>query len=331
MLVIARKKEVSFELLHHYNIPFISRGQGSRSFFGKLTYLAYAAFIIFRSGLRFKPTLIIGFASPYAALASFFLRCKCIILDDTEVGRFERFIYKPISDLIITPKAFKKELGKKHFRFDGFIELSYLLPAYFHPDQTVMDDLGLKANEKFIIIRFVSWEASHDKGEKGLSYQQKHEITDICSKYARIFISSENQLPDSLEKFRIKIKPCQLHDALYYASLYVGEGATTASESCLVGTPAVYINSITAGTIEEQERFGVLFNFRDFNGVKEQISKILDEKGKERYISLSQAAVCKKIDVTAFLTWLIEEYPGSRDILMKDPGYQFKFVQKQRA
>ncbi len=131
ILVIARKKEVTFELLHHYKIPFISRGQGRRSFFGKLTYLAYAAFIIFRSGLRFKPDLIISFASPYASLASFFLRCKCIILDDTEVGRFERFIYKPISDLIITPKAFKKDLGKKHFRFDGFMELSYLLPAYF--------------------------------------------------------------------------------------------------------------------------------------------------------------------------------------------------------
>ncbi len=66
-----------------------------------------------------------------------------------------------------------------------------------------MDDLGLKANEKFIIIRFVSWEASHDKGEKGLSYQQKHEITDICSKYARVFISSENN-------YRIHLKNSEL-------------------------------------------------------------------------------------------------------------------------
>ena len=46
------------------------------------------------------------------------------------------------------------------------------------------------------------------------------------SKYARIVITSEDPLPRDLEKYRSNIPPERMHDALYYASLYAGEGAT---------------------------------------------------------------------------------------------------------
>lgn len=325
ILIVARNKEVSFELLEHYQMPFVSRGIGKKSFVGKLTYLLYSSFLIFRLGYKFKPDIIISFASPYASLASFFLRCTNIVLDDTEVGRFERYIYKPLADIIITPKAFRENLGRKHFRFDGFMELSYLLPDYFKPEPSVLDHLGLKKDEKFIIMRFVSWEASHDKGQKGLSLQQKHEIINLCSEKARIYISSERKLPDTLEKFRLNIRPYQLHDALFYASLYIGEGATTASEACILGTPAIYINTISAGTLEEEGRFGALFSYRSFDGVSRQISQILNDDNKEHYVALSRNMINERIDLTAFLTWLIEEYPLSREIIMKDPDYQYRF------
>ncbi len=325
ILIFARDKEVSFKLLHHYKMPFISRGKGRKSLVGKLIFLLYASTLIYRLGHKFKPDLIISFSSPYASLAAFFLRCPNIILDDTEVGRFERCIYKPLANLIITPKAFKMDLGSKHFRFDGFMELSYLLPAYFQPEPRILDDLGINNKEKFVIIRFVSWEASHDKGQKGLSLRQKHEIINLCKRYARIYISSEMKLPDSLEEFRLKIQPHKLHDALHFAAMYIGEGATTASEACLLGTPAVYINTITAGTIEEQERSGLLLNFREFKGVAEQISKILVQENKDRYVTLSKKMIGDKIDLTAFLTWLVENYPDSARIMREEPEYQLRF------
>jgi hypothetical protein len=325
ILIVARNKEVSFELLYHYEMPFISRGKGKKSFIGKLIYLLYASSLIFLLGIKFKPNLIISFSSPYASLAALLLRCTNIILDDTEVGRFERYIYKPLADLIITPKAFREDLGSKHFRFDGFMELSYLLPNYFQPDQKVLDQLGIVNNEKFIVIRFVSWEASHDKGQRGLSLQQKHEIIELCRRYAQVYISSEKKLPDSLEEFRLKISPHQLHDALFFASMYIGEGATTASEACILGTPAVYINTISAGILEEEERFGLLFNYRNFEGVTRQITKILKEDNKDHYVSLSLTMLREKIDLTAFLTWLIETYPDSARIMRENPDYQYRF------
>jgi hypothetical protein len=325
ILIIARNKEVTFELLKYYQMPFIGRGKGEKSFFGKLIYLLTASIFIFRSGYNFKPDIIISFSSPYAAIAALLLRCPSIVLDDTEVGRFERYIYKPFADLIITPKVFLKDLGRKQFRFDGLMELAYLSPKYFKPDPGILEDLGILGTDKYVIVRFVSWEASHDKGQLGLSLQQKHDIINLCRNYAKIFISSEKKLPDSLEEYRLNISPHKLHDALFYASLYIGEGATTASEACLLGTPAIYINTISAGTIEEEEKYGVLFNYRNFEGVLGQVTKILNEKNKDKYNLLSGELKKNRIDLTSFLTWLIEEYPQSKERLFKDPDYQNKF------
>ena len=39
VLIIARQKDVTHNLLKHYNIPFISRGKGAKSLSGKLLYL----------------------------------------------------------------------------------------------------------------------------------------------------------------------------------------------------------------------------------------------------------------------------------------------------
>jgi uncharacterized protein len=328
ILITARNKEVTFELLRYYQMPFASRGKGKKSFFGKIIYLLTASIFIFRSGYNFRPDIIISFSSPYATIAAMLLRCPSIVLDDTEVGRFERYVYKPIVDMIITPKVFLKDLGSKQFRFDGFMELAYLNQKYFKTDPQILNELGVSNNEKFVIIRFVSWEASHDKGQKGLSLQQKNKIIKLCQNYARVFISSEKELPESLEKFRLKISPHKLHNAVFYSSLYIGEGATTASEACFLGTPAIYINTISAGTIEEEEKYGILFNFRNFEGVLGQVTKVLNEKNKDKYNILSRELKKGKIDLTSFLTWLIEEYPQSKKKLFKDPDYQYKFILK---
>jgi uncharacterized protein len=324
ILLVARDKEITFELLHHYDIPFSKRGKGKKSLFGKLVYLCSASFLIFKLGRKFRPDLILSFSSPYASIASFFLRCYNIILDDTEVGKFERFIYRPLANLIITPNSFRLELGIKHVRFDGYMELAYLNSKYFKPDPKVLLDLGIGENEKFVIIRFVSWEASHDRGQRGLSPVEKLEIVKLCSNYAKVFISSENILPESLKSYELKLEPYRLHDALFYASVYVGEGATTASEACILGTPSIYINTIYNGYTEEQAKFGVLYNFNSFNGVKERIERIFNE-GKKVFSSKSETMLKNRIDLTSFLSWLLEKYPSSKMQVLKDPEYHRRF------
>ena len=43
----------------------------------------------------------------------------------------------------------------------------------FTPDITVLQELGVSPEEKYVILRFVSWNASHDIGHKGISYENK--------------------------------------------------------------------------------------------------------------------------------------------------------------
>ena len=62
-------------------------------------------------------------------------------------------------------------------------------------------------------------------------------------KYGRVLITSESKLPAEFEPYRVKVAPEKMHDLLYYAALYVGEGGTMASESAVLGTKAIHIST----------------------------------------------------------------------------------------
>lgn len=104
--------------------------------------------------------------------------------------------------------------------------------------------IGLKEDEKYCVIRFISWDANHDVGQRGLSYQDKIELVDSLASSCRVFISSEGKLANDLEKYKLDIHPSDLHNVLAYSNLYIGEGGTTASEAVVLGVPAIYIKSI---------------------------------------------------------------------------------------
>jgi uncharacterized protein len=327
ILVTSRDKEVTFDLLRKYNIPFTSRGKGGTGFFGKILYIFWADMKLIRLGLRFKPDVLFSFASTYAAHASFVLHKPHIAFDDTEHSKYEIFLYKPFTKTILNPYCFKKDFGDKQIRFKGFMELSYLHPKYFNPDGNVLQELKLKESERFILLRFVSWNAGHDIGEAGFSSDVKLKLVSELSKRIKVFISSEGSLPKEIEQFRLPVSPEQLHEVLYNSALYIGEGATTASECAMIGTPAIYVNSLTAGTLEEQEKLGLLFGFRNSVGVLEKAHEILntyDFKSKNR---IRRNDMLKKtIDVTGFMVWFVENYPLSMKIMKENPEYQERFI-----
>ena len=52
-------------------------------------------------------------------------------------------------------------------------ELAYLHPNRFTPDPGILDLLGVKESQRYVIIRFVGWGASHDKGHAGITPEMK--------------------------------------------------------------------------------------------------------------------------------------------------------------
>ena len=55
-----------------------------------------------------------------------------------------------------------------------------------------------------------------------------------------------------------------------------------ASECAIMGTPSMYINSLSAGTLEDQEQKGILYMYISSNGLIEKTKEILTTpKAKE--------------------------------------------------
>ena len=297
-----REKECTIDLLEAYGLPYDLIGKPFKGAIKKVLGLGVFGKRLYKVAKREQADLFLSISSMYAAHVSALMRKPHIVLDDTEHSKFEHMLYKPWSSIVLTPSCFAKNMGKKHVRYDGFHELAYLHPNYFFPDAGIRQVLGLKENERFALLRFVSWNAGHDLKASGLSLVNKREIVSELLKTCKVFISSEKELPEDLDEYRIRIKPDQMHDVLAAADIYIGEGASMASECAMIGTPAIYVNSLDAGTLQEQEAYGLIRGFRDYDGVLEEIRSVMslaDIKGSFR--KRLNLMLAEKIDVTKLL------------------------------
>ena len=148
----------------------------------------------------------------------------------------------------------------------------------------------------------------HDRNNSGLTAGQKTEIVRFLSSRGRVLISAEGELPADLDPYRFPLRPERMHHALAYATLFVGEGATMASESAVLGTAAVYINTIRRGYLEEQEKdYSLVSCFRSFEGVMDRIRELLDTPGLKSETKIRSARLIKeKCDLTGFLVKYLE-------------------------
>lgn len=326
-LVISRNKEIEHYLLRRNNIPYNSRGEGSQGLRGKLKYFFYATHFISKYVRSFVPDLLMSFGTPYPAIVGYLTGIPHIAFNDTEHAKLHHLLTDPFSRHILTPSCYLDDLGEKQIRFDGYMELCYLHPKYFKPDKSILKLLGVTSSERYVIVRFVSWQAAHDIGQKGLSLQEKYRLVKELSKYAKVFISSEKELPEDLKKYQIKIPPERIHDALAFAALFIGEGATMASECAVLGTPAIYVNSLEVGyCTEEEKKYNLLFNFRQSTGVLEKAVELMKTSNLKNIWQQKRKKMLEdKIDATAFMVWFIENYPQSVKIMQENPDYQYNF------
>ena len=175
--------------------------------------------------------------------------------------------------------------------------------------------MNLSDQERYVVLRLVSWDASHDIGQKGFRRDTLIKLINEVKKHARVFISAENKVPKIFKKYQLSINPTEIHDVLSFADLFIGEGATMASECAIMGTPSIYINSLSAGTLEDQEKKGILTTFNSSNGlIKKSRDILMNPKAKKEIKQKSIDLFNKKIDINVFFYWLISGYPKSINI-----------------
>jgi uncharacterized protein len=325
VLFTCRNKDVVISLLKSYRFNFKNLGKPFKSISGKIAGLIYFNFKFLKLCRSYRPDILLSAGSIYASHTAFIIRRPHITLEDTFNMEQVR-LYLPFSSVVLTGCFKHRKLGKKEISYDSFQELAYLHPKYFSPDSSILKELKMPSDQKYYILRFVSWNASHDKGHRGLTTDLKHKLVELLSKHGKVFISSEGPLPKEFEHLQFPLNPKFMHHALAFSDLYIGEGATIASECAMLGTCAIYINSQEAGLIDELENNGLVYHFRSEKGVLEKIEELLEDKNLKKHSSeRSMSFVSKKIDFTSFLIWFVENWPESFTIIKKDPEYQNRF------
>lgn len=319
---VFRDKEHTKELCQKFGFVGFDRGKGGSGILGKFFYLLKTDYQLYKLARKIKPDLLLSFASPYLANLALLTRIPMIVFDDTEQNWLVQKIYKFCSAAIIVPACFGKTLNSRQFNFNGFYELAYLSPSYFQPNPAVLKDLGVTRGEKFVLLRFVSWHAVHDISHHGLSDEQKEELAASFSGLAKVLISAEGALPDGLELLRLKTPPASIHHVMAHATLVFGEGATMAAEAAVLGVPSVYCSDLRPGYIVDLEKNHGLINAYPRPDFKEALAKgmeILEDRGDLRKTQLQKkdSMLSKNIDVTEFLTWVVDQFPKSIEVMSK--------------
>lgn len=311
--IAARKKDIAIDLLEAYKFDYEVFGKNYSSIYGKAYGLVKNNCNLYTIVRKFKPDIFVSRASPHSAHVSRLINKPHIAFCDTEHSTLNDLLAYPFTDVICTPSCYQKKVDpKKHINFNGYKELAYLHPKYFKPDQNILDEIGIKQNERYIVLRLVSWKASHDLGDKG--FTNRNQVVDTLEPHARILITSESKLPPSLEKYRINLPPEKIHHLLYFADLYIGESATMATESAVLGAPAIFVSTSKRGYTEELEKkYDLMYTFSDPNNAQEKalekaLNLLNDKKTKKNWQSKKERLLHDKIDVTKFMLETVLNY-----------------------
>lgn len=325
-----REKEFEVFLLKKYGFEYKSFGKKYKTAIGKVFGIIEFDLKEFFVGLKFKPDIIMSHGSIYAAHASFLLGKPHISMEDT--FNFEQIrLYKPFTKHILTGNYPHPLITPKIISYSGYHELAYLHPGRFTPDKSVVKDLGLSDGQKYVIMRFVSWIASHDIGHKGISLDNKIRAIREFELYAKVFISSESALPKELEKYRIPISAERIHDAIAFAWLLYGESSTMAEEAAMLGTPAVYLyTGSTHYTTHLEKDYGLLFNYSESDedqllSINKGVELLSNTNTKKVWLERRDQMLKEKINVTDFLVWFVENYPDSVRVMKESPEFQYNF------
>jgi predicted glycosyltransferase len=312
--VCVRDKEVATDLLEAFDIDHrvLARMADSYSLPGLLaSQVGYLARLV-REARRFDPDVITSIGGVEIAYVAPLAGARSVAFNDSE-GMPVHDVSLPLVDVICTPRAYHRDFGSRHVRYDGYHELAYLHPDRFRPSADRLREAGLEPGEPYFVLRFVAWQANHDMGKQGLSPATKRELADSLSEHGAVYITSEADLPREFEQYRTPIPPELAHDLLAFADLYVGDSQTMTTEAALLGTPAVRSNSFVgdgdmSNFVELEERYELLYNRADDREALELVERLLaDPTTEETWQRRRERLLADKIDVTEFAVDVIEQ------------------------
>ncbi len=309
VLVSVQPKEVTLDLLQAFDMPYEIVKSPQLPPLLRPLKVAGRDLKLYRLCRRFKPDVITAIAGSWAAQTAFLLRKPAVVWDDTEHHKWGHRAAWPFATAIYSPDCYTLPKVEKQVFYKGTHDLSYLHPKYFTPNPQVVRDVGLDPQERYCIVRLVSWQAVHDIGEHGFNERKMVEFMQALEPHARPLLTSEKPLPPELEKYRLRIPPQQIHHVMAFARLCVGEGGTMMTESAVLATPAVLVNTLGAGVFDEFKRHGLLQQTTDTDqALRWCLESLADPRAKDVARERRDRYLTDRIDVTELIVDTLEEY-----------------------
>jgi len=334
ILIAIQKKDVLEELVLKAGFPYENilmngRGDSKISIVYSLIQKDYKLFQIVR---KFRPDIMVASGPEITHIGKLFKIPSLLVFEDDldQVAQYAK-IGPPFASALITPwncrvgKWQKKQIG-----YNGLHELCYLSPKYFTPNIENVSDL-IKNSKPYFILRFSRLEAYHDVGKKGISSELAQKLSNILGQYGNIYITSEKMINGPLSKYIINIHPANMHDALYYADLFIGDSQTMTAEAAVLGTPALRFNDFVGKLSylnELEHKYDLTYGIQTNQPEKliQKVFELIRKKNiKKSWQEKRDRMLSEKIDVTSFLVWFIENYPDSFNMFRKDPNIQYTF------
>ena len=253
--------------------------------------------------------------------------------DDMRVVPLFQKMGGPFVQTILSPISCDNwKLEPKSVKYAGFHKLAYLHPNQFTPDQRAVEKY-FPANKPYFILRFAQLKAYHDitSHAHGINTEIAQHLIDMLLPYGNVYITSERELEPQFEKYRLNINPLDIHHVLAYAKLYIGDSQSMAVEAAMLGTPSLRFNDFAGkiGVLEELEhKYELTYAVSPSNPqlLFDKVNEWLNVSDLQEVFQLRrQKMLSEKIDVTAFFTWFIENYPESRHIMRESPEFQLRF------
>ncbi len=334
VFVLIKKKEILEDLINNTSISYKNILAEGR----KDTMLGIAIGVLKRDfrTLRYvrknKPDLLIGTSIENSHVTKL-TGIPSITLqeDDAAIIPLHAKIAYPWATEIVTPDVCDNgKWNNRSIKYSGYHELAYLHPNNFIPDKSIVQKY-FSINRPYFILRFVKLKAHHDEGIKGLDYQIAKKIIDFLKLHGDVYITSERELENEFEKYRISINPIDMHHILAYAKLCIGDSQTMAAEAGVLGVPFIRFNDFVGkigylNDLELNYQLGFGFKPRQEAEMFEKITELIaTPKLSDIFQERRKKMLAEKIDTTKFLTWLAENYPESARIMKENPAYQYNF------
>ena len=254
--------------------------------------------------------------------------------DDYEINKLFCILSYPFANHIVAPEY--TSVGKykhKKIPYNGIQKMAYLDSKYFSPNKSILNELNIKENEAYFIIRLVSLTAGHDfeGNHKGINWELLEKLILTLKEKGRVFINSENQINKKLNKFCVKIPVNRMHDLIAFASLFIGDSQTMCAEAGILGTPFIRYNDYVGKIkylidLEDKYKLGWGVKTTESEKIFAIIDKLFSiDNYKEKWVNKTNNLFFDKIDLTAFTIWLVDNYPKSVTIMKKNPDYQLRF------